>query len=140
MQNTTEQQPSDGQAKAKPQVITNWAWTCTQGRSPNAGNWTLRRPSRLETWDPWKLLDQVEAWVQAGIQVYSCYEAGACGYWFHRELLKRGAVNFVVAPRPLQNQRAKGQKTDRLDARELLDSLDSYLRANRDAVTVVAVA
>jgi len=71
------------------------------------------------------LLDQVEAWVKAGIQVYSCYEAGACGYWYHRELVKRGAVNFVVAPRSLEPQRTKGQKTDRLDARGLLDQLDS---------------
>src|SRR5205085_12032153 len=62
-----------------------------------------------------------------------------CGYWYHRELVKRGAVNFVVVPRPLGNQRAKGQKTDRLDARALLDHLDSYLRGNREAMSLVAV-
>jgi hypothetical protein len=44
-------------------------------------------------------LNQVEEWVKAGIKVYSCYEAGACGYWYHRELLKRGAINYVVAPK-----------------------------------------
>jgi hypothetical protein len=54
--------------------------------------------ARPQKWDPWKLLDKVEEWVKAGIKVYSCYEAGACGYWYHRELIKRGAVNFVVAP------------------------------------------
>ena len=57
----------------------------------------------------------MEEWVKAGIKVYSCYEAGACGYWYHRELIKRGAVNFVAAPRPLENQRRKHQKTDRLE-------------------------
>jgi hypothetical protein len=50
-------------------------------------------------WDPWKLLNQAEEWVKAGIKVYSCYEAGACGYWYHRELIKCGAINYVVAPR-----------------------------------------
>jgi hypothetical protein len=32
-------------------------------------------------------------------------------------LIKSGAANYVVAPRPLKNQRSKHQKTDRLDAR-----------------------
>jgi transposase len=81
----------------------------------------------------------VETWVQAGIKVYSCYEAGACGYWYHRELVKCGAVNFVVAPRPLEDRRRRHQKTDRLDARALLDQLDSYLRGNRQAMSLVAV-
>jgi transposase len=75
----------------------------------------------------------------AGIKVYSCYEAGACGYWYHRELIKCGAVNYVVAPRPLENQRSKHQKTDRLDGRALLNNLESYLRGNRDAMSIVAV-
>jgi hypothetical protein len=38
-----------------------------------------------------------------------------CGYWYHRELTKRGAVNYVVAPQLLENQRTKRQKPDRLD-------------------------
>ena len=45
---------------------------------------------------------------------------GTCGYWYDRELIKGGAFNFVVAPRPLENQRSKHQKIDRLDARALL--------------------
>jgi hypothetical protein len=81
----------------------------------------------------------VEEWVKAGIKVYSCYEAGACGYWYHRELSKCGAVNYVVAPRALENQRRKHQKTERLDARALLENLESYLRGNRDAMSIVAV-
>jgi hypothetical protein len=59
--------------------------------------------------------------------------------WYHRELTKCGAVNYVAAPRPLQNQRSKHQKTDRLDARALLENLESYLRGNRDAMSIVAV-
>ena len=76
----------------------------------------------------------MEAWVKAGIKVYSCYEAGACGYWYHRELVKRGAVNFVVAPRPLEHQRSRRQKTDRLDARGLLDHLERYLRGHHEPI------
>jgi hypothetical protein len=59
-------------------------------------------PKPAQQWDPWKLLDKVEEWVKAGSKVYSCYEAGPCGYWYHRELTKRGAVNYVVAPRLLE--------------------------------------
>jgi transposase len=96
-------------------------------------------PKPAQKWDPWKLLHEVQGWVKEGIKVYSCYEAGACGYWYHRELIQCGAINYVVAPRVLENQRAKQQKTDRLDARALLDNLESYLRGNRDAMSIVAV-
>jgi transposase len=88
---------------------------------------------------PCKLLDQIKGWVKAGIKVYSCYEAGVCGYWYHRELIKAGAMNFVVVPRLLENQRTKHQKTDRLDARALLDRLESYLNGNRYAMSIVTV-
>jgi hypothetical protein len=60
-----------------------------------------QRPNRRKSGDPWKLLNQVEEWVKAGIKVYSCYEAGACGYWYHRELVKRGAIITWWSPRPL---------------------------------------
>ena len=45
----------------------------------------------------------------------------------------------MVAPRPLENRRSKHQKTDRLDARALLNNLESYLRGNRDAMSIVAI-
>ena len=45
----------------------------------------------------------------------------------------------MVAPQALENQRRKHQKTDRLDARALLENLESYLRGNRDAMSIVAV-
>jgi transposase len=111
----------------------------TTGRQAECRQLDGSTPKPAQKWDPWKLLNQVEEWVKAGIKVYSCYEAGACGYWYHRELIKCGAVNYVVAPRPLENQRSKHQKTDRLDARALLDNLESYLRGNRHAITIVAV-
>jgi hypothetical protein len=122
--NTLHRQAKAAAAKAKPRVIKLGldlhARQVTECRQLDGST-----PKPAQKWDPGKLLDQVEAWVKAGIQVYSCYEAGACGYWYHRELVKRGAVNFVVAPRSLEPQRTKGQKTDRLDARGLLDQLDN---------------
>ena len=138
MENNTDKQVSDGEAKAKPEVIKLGldlhARQVTECRQLDGST-----PKPAQKWDPWKLVDQVEEWVKAGIKVYSCYEAGACGYWYHRELTKCGAVNYVVAPRALENQRRKHQKTDRLDARALLENLESYLRGNRDAMSIVAV-
>ena len=64
-------------------------------------------------------------------------EVGAVEY--HRELIKRGAVNFVVVPRRLESHYAKRQKTDRLDARALLNNLESYLRGNHNAMSLVTV-
>src|SRR6202047_3407156 len=138
MENNTDKQVSDGEAKAKPEVIKLGldlhARQVTECRQLDGST-----PKPTQRWDPWKLLDQVEGWIKAGIKVFSCYEAGACGYWYHRELIKAGAVNFVVVPRVLENQRSKHQKTDRLDARALLDRLESYLHGNRHAMSIVAV-
>src|SRR5258708_1030002 len=133
-----DNQTIDGEAKSKPEVIKLGldlhARQVTECRQLDGST-----PKPAQQWDPCKLLDKVEEWVKAGIKVYSCYEAGACGYWYHRELTKCGAVNYVVAPRALENQRRKHQKTDRLDARALLENLESYLRGNRDAMSIVAV-
>jgi transposase len=139
MKNNTANEGKGGEAKAKPEVIKlgldlhgRQVTECRQldGSTPKAS---------VQKWDPWKLLNQVEDWVKAGIKVYSCYEAGACGYWYHRELIKCGAVNFVVVPRPLEHQCVKGQKTDRLDARALLDRLEKYLAGNHHAMSLVPV-
>jgi transposase len=138
MQTNDGKEGSVGRAKAKPEVI-------KIGLDLHARQVTECRqldgltPKPAQKWDPWKLLNEVQEWVQGGIKVYSCYEAGACGYWYHRELIQCGAINYVVAPRVLENQRAKQQKTDRLDARALLDNLESYLRGNRYAMSIVAV-
>jgi transposase len=138
MQTRNAKQATNGGTKAKPKTIKLGldlhARQVTECRQLDAST-----PKPAQKWDPWKLLDQVEAWVKAGIQVYSCYEAGACGYWYHRELVKRGATNFVVAPRPLEHQRTRRQKTDRLDAQALLNHLESYLRGNLQAMSIVAV-
>ena len=80
-------------------------------------------------------------WVQRktkeGWALSSCYEAGASGYWLHRELVALGVNNLVVVPKAMG--RDKRQKTDRRDSAELLECLDRYLRGNKNVLRVVAV-
>jgi hypothetical protein len=137
MQNNLDNNSREGQAEAKPEVIKLGldlhARQVTECRQLDGST-----PKPAQKWAPWKLLDQVEEWVKSGIKD-SCYEAGACGYWYHRELINRGAVNFVVVPRRLENHYSKRQKTDRLDARGLLNNLETYLRGNHNAMSIVAV-
>jgi transposase len=73
-----------------------------------------------------------------GWQIYSCYEAGASGYWLHREVLKDGVRNLVVVPKAM-GQGGKKQKTDRRDSCQLCDDLDRYLRGNDKALSAVGV-
>jgi len=79
----------------------------------------------------------VEKKLKAGWEIYSCYEAGASGYWLHRELVAMGVKNLVVAPTAMGQD--KQQKTDRRDGAELTDALDRYLRGNCTALNPVAV-
>ena len=83
-------------------------------------------------------LNWVRKKVQEGWEIHSCYEAGACGYWLHRELVKLGVKNLVVVPKAM-GQGGKKQKTDKRDAGELCDCLDRYLRGQDKALSVVAV-
>jgi transposase len=80
----------------------------------------------------------VEKKFKEGWQIYSCYEAGASGYWLHRELEEVGVKNLVVAPKAM-GQGGQKQKTDKRDSGELCDALDRYLRGQDKALSVVAV-
>jgi transposase len=73
-----------------------------------------------------------------GWRSYSCYEAGASGYWLHRELVQLGIRNLVVVPKAM-GQGGKRQKTDRRDSGQLCDDLDRFLRGNDQALSVVGV-
>jgi transposase len=85
--------------------------------------------------------DRFEAWIEKkcreGWEIYSCYEAGASGYWLDRELAELGVKNLVVAPKAMGQD--KHQKTDRRDSGELVDGLDRYLRGNKKALSPVMV-
>lgn len=68
-------------------------------------------------------------------RIVSCYEAGPCGYWLHRELTALGVINYVVAPVALNGRR----KTDARDSRALCEQLDRYGRGHRQAFSPVKV-
>ena len=80
----------------------------------------------------------VEKKLAEGWRIHSCYEAGASGYWLHRQLEELGVKNLVVAPKAM-GQGGKQQKTDRRDGAELTDQLDRYLRGQHKALSVVGV-
>jgi transposase len=95
---------------------------------------TPQPPQRFE--QP-RLLAWIKAQLQTGARCYTCYEAGPLGYTLHRELTALGASNCVIAPQRLDG--GKGQKTDKLDARALVERLDRYVRGNTRAFSVVRV-
>jgi transposase len=68
-------------------------------------------------------------------EIHSCYEAGPCGYWLHRQLVAEGVHNVVVAPTALNGKR----KTDQRDAQRLGELLVQHVQGNRHACSVVAV-
>jgi transposase len=78
----------------------------------------------------------VERKVLEGWEVHSCYEAGVYGYWFGRKLVGLGVKQLVVAARGM-GKGGKNQKSDRLDSHELCQGLDSFLRGNKKALSVV---
>jgi transposase len=73
-----------------------------------------------------------------GARAISCYEAGPLGYHLHRQLIAAQVTNYVVAPQRMDD-RGKRQKTDRLDARALVERLDRYTAGNRHALAIVRV-
>jgi transposase len=84
-------------------------------------------------------LNWVRTKLEEGWRIDSCYEAGASGYWLHRELVELGVKNLVVAPKAMGGPEAKRQKTDQRDSGQLCDALDRYLRGQDKALSVVAV-
>lgn len=95
-------------------------------------------PKRARAMSPPQLLGLVRQHVAAGRQVFSAYEAGPCGYWLHRALEQAGAKNVVVVPQCWDREN-RNVKTDKRDALELCNRLDSYLRGNTKAFSVVRV-
>ena len=94
-------------------------------------------PQRAQKMQAEGLVSVAKRLVEAGKKVHVCYEAGPCGYWLYRRLVKEGVNVYVVVPKTMGG--AKQQKTDGLDAQALCDALDRYLRGNRKAFTVVRV-
>jgi transposase len=83
-------------------------------------------------------LNWIQKKLEEGWQICSCYEAGASGYWLHRQLEALGVRNLVVVPK-VMDPGGKKQKTDKRDSGQLCDALDRYLRGQDKALSVVAV-
>ena len=59
---------------------------------------------------PPEFLNWVLKKLEEGWEIYSCYEAGASGYWLHRKLVELGVKNWWWCPRPwVEEARSKRQ-------------------------------
>jgi transposase len=78
--------------------------------------------------------------LSANCPVVSCYEAGRDGFWLHRQLTELGIANRMVDAASIEvSRRARRAKTDRLDARALLEKLIRYERGERGVWRLVRV-
>jgi transposase len=74
------------------------------------------------------------------VKIVSCYEAGRDGFWLQRYLLSLGIGNIVVDSSSIEvNRRKRRTKTDRIDARKLLQMLMRYHGGERKLWSVVNV-
>jgi transposase len=96
----------------------------------------LPQPAQKRSWP--ECLAWIEAHVQAGARVHTCYEAGPCGYGLHRQVTALGVTNLVVAPQKWDEQ-GQRVKTDKRDARALCQRLDRYVLGNTEVFAVVRV-
>lgn len=78
--------------------------------------------------------------IEGEVEIRSCYEAGRDGFWLHRYLLSCGIENMVVDSSSIEvNRRKRRVKTDRIDARKLLNMLMRYHGGERKLWSVVNV-
>jgi transposase len=83
---------------------------------------------------------QVRFKMKGDVRILSCYEAGRDGFWLHRYLLSCGIDNLVVDSSSIEvNRRKRRMKTDRVDARKLLQMLMRYRGGERKLWSVVRV-
>lgn len=61
-----------------------------------------------------------------GGRYHSVYEAGFCGFWIHRELIRLGFDNIIVHPADVPtSHKEKDRKSDPVDSRKLARELES---------------
>jgi len=99
----------------------------------------------IEARDLWQLQKEIEQAkdkfnFNGKVRIVSCYEAGRDGFWLHRYLLDCGIGNIVVDSSSIEvNRRKRRTKTDRVDARKLLNMLMRYHGGERKLWSVVRV-
>jgi transposase len=70
----------------------------------------------------------------------SCYEAGRDGFWVHRFLEDQGIENIVIDAASMKvNRHGRRAKSDKIDARQLLNDLVRFRRGDDDVWRVVRV-
>ncbi len=95
-------------------------------------------PKPPQRFFPKDFLKWVEKQIAQGWQIVSCYEAGPFGYVLHRQLTALGVTNYVIRPRNWDDQHQR-VKTDRTDARAMLNALDRFVAGNPHALALVRV-
>lgn len=75
-----------------------------------------------------------------GCRIISCFEAGRDGFWLHHHLESIGIKNLVVDSSSIEVSRRKRQvKTDKIDAKKLLDMLMRHMAGERKHWSIVNV-
>jgi transposase len=78
--------------------------------------------------------------LEGDVRIVSCYEAGRDGFWLHRYLISCGIENLVVDSASIEvSRRKRRKKTDRIDAKKLLNMLVRYHGGERLMWSVVNV-
>jgi len=95
-------------------------------------------PKPPQRFPPQDLLKWVEKQRGQGWRIVSCYEAGPFGYVLHRQFTALGVTHYVIRPRNWDDQHQR-VKTDRTDARAMLNALDRYVAGNAHALALVRV-
>ncbi len=95
-------------------------------------------PKPPQRFSPKDFLVWVQKQITQGWQIVSCYEAGPFGYVLHRQLTALGVTNHVIRPRNWDDQHQR-VKTDRTDARAMLNALDRFVAGNPRALALVRV-
>jgi transposase len=94
------------------------------------------QPAQTLRWDQFWAFAQKQ--ITLAQKVYTCYEAGAFGFWVARQLKALGIECYVVHPEKLDPQHKRVQ-TDKLDSRHLADKLQRYVLGNKRAMVPVYI-
>ncbi len=95
-------------------------------------------PQPAQRFTPEEFLKWVTKQLELAEKVYACYEAGFSGFGLARKLLEMGVECYVICPQNW-DERSKGMKTDKQDARAMTLRLDRYVSGNHDALAIVQV-
>ncbi len=118
---------------------TRWKMALTDGEEKIKTKWMAAGDfDERDRWIEWAI-DYFD--LPAGrVEVVSCYEAGRQGFWIHRCFEADGHHNLVVDPGSLREpKKGRRAKTDRTDAKRLVQELVRWCDGDQSAFSVVNV-